>query len=137
MAWGLLSFLSTGERSPSGAAFCRQLDDELCPLPILPSFAKSIQLGCTSFLEQKAGCSLCEERQQLNFGPPRRGSRGAFTAGLASWCGCCGAAGAGTGSVPSPTSADGLLPWLDCALNGRAWHETSHYSLAGIFTNSF
>lgn len=31
--------------------------------------------------------TLCEEWQQLNFGPPRRGSRGAFTAGLASFRG--------------------------------------------------
>lgn len=54
------------------------------PFQFLPSFAKSVQLGCASFLEQKAGCLLCEGRQQLNFGPPRRGSRGAFTAGLAS-----------------------------------------------------
>lgn len=53
----------------------------------LPSSAKSIQLGCHSFLEQKAGYLLCEEWQQLNFGPPRRGSRGAFTAGLASLSG--------------------------------------------------
>lgn len=57
------------------------------PSQLLPSFAKSIQLGCVSFLEQKAGCLLCEERQQLHFGPSRRGSRGAFTAGLASLCG--------------------------------------------------
>lgn len=54
------------------------------PSPLLPSSAKSIQLGCPSLLEQKAGRLLCEKWQQLNFGPPRRGSRGAFTAGLAS-----------------------------------------------------
>lgn len=57
------------------------------PSQLLPSFAKSIQLGCASFLEQKAGCLLWEERQQLNFGPPRRGSRGAFSAGLTPLCG--------------------------------------------------
>lgn len=28
------------------------------PSPLLPSFAKCMQLGCASFLEQKAGCLL-------------------------------------------------------------------------------
>lgn len=95
------------------------------PSQLLPSFAKSIQLGCASFLEQKAGCLLCQERQQLNFGPPRRGSRGAFTAGLA--------------SLPGWEEAAMVLPvclvplvltdfpgWT--SLNGRAWHETLCFS---------
>lgn len=58
------------------------------PSQLLPSSAESIQLGL-SFMSgaENRPITLCEEWQQLNFGPPRRGSRGAFTAGLASFRG--------------------------------------------------
>lgn len=89
MAWGLLSFLSTRERGvPVQDSSTDSWVMSFAPSQLLPSFPKSIQLSCASFLEQKADSLLCEERQQLNFGPPRRGSTGAFTAGLASLCGC-------------------------------------------------
>lgn len=56
LAWdrGLLNFPSMGEPEwlaicPSGAAFCGQLGDELCPLPV-PAFICKIHPARLSFI---------------------------------------------------------------------------------------